>query len=63
MSKEIWDAYDKDSNQLGFDLFRDESIQKGVYHIAVEIYIITENNEVLITQRHSNKPWALKNGK
>lgn len=60
MSKEIWDAYDKDGNKLGFDQYRDEPIPEGVYHIVVEIYTITENNEVLITQRHSNKSWALK---
>lgn len=60
MSREIWDAYDKDGNKLGFDQYRDEPIPEGVYHIVVEIYTITENNEVLITQRHPNKPWALK---
>lgn len=60
MSREIWDAYDKDDNKLGFDQFRDEPIPEGVYHIVVEIYTVTENNEVLITQRHQNKPWALK---
>ena len=60
MKKEIWDAYDKDGNKLGFDLFRDEPIPKGVYHIVVEIYTVAEDNEVLITWRHQNKPWALK---
>jgi 8-oxo-dGTP diphosphatase len=45
---------------LGFDQFRDELIPEDVYHIVVEIYTVTENNEVLITQRHQNKPWALK---
>jgi mutator protein MutT len=60
MAREIWDAYDKDGNKLGFDQYRDEPIPEGVYHIVVEIYAITENNEVLITQRHKNKPWALK---
>lgn len=60
MAREIWDAYDKDGNKLGFDHFRDEPIPGGVYHIVVEIYTITEKNEVLITQRHQNKPWPLK---
>lgn len=60
MAREIWDAYDKEGNKLGFDQFRDEPIPEGVYHIVVEIYTIAENNEVLITQRHQNKPWALK---
>lgn len=60
MAREVWDAYDKDGNKLGFDLFRDEPIPEGVYHIVVEIYTITESNEVLVTQRHKNKLFALK---
>ena len=60
MEREIWDAYDKYGNKLEFDQFRDEPIPEGVYHIVVEIYTVTEDNEILITQRHQNKPWALK---
>lgn len=60
MPREIWDAYDKDGNMLGFNLYRDEPIPEGVYHIVVEIYTITENKEILITQRHPSKPFALK---
>jgi len=60
MSREIWDAYDEGGKKLGFNQFRDEPIPGGVYHIVVEIYTVTENSEVLITQRHQNKPWALK---
>lgn len=60
VKKEIWDAYDKNSNKLGFIQFRDKPISEGVYHIVVDIYAVTENNEILITQRHPNKPWALK---
>ena len=60
MASEIWDAYDKDCNKLGFDQFRGEPISKGVYHIVVEIYTVTKDNEVLITQRHQNKALALK---
>jgi 8-oxo-dGTP diphosphatase len=60
MKREVWDAYDQDGNKLGFDLFRGEPIPLDTYHIVVEVYTVTENNEVLITQRHQNKPWALK---
>lgn len=66
MTKEIWDAYDKDGNKLGFDIIRGEDIPEGAYHIIVEIYTITENNEVLITQRHKNKrrplDWEVTSG-
>lgn len=60
MTREIWDAYDRDGNKLGFDHFRGDPFPIGVYHIVVEIYTITENNEVLITKRHQDKQWALK---
>lgn len=60
MAREVWDGYDKDGNKLGIDQFRDEPLPEGVYHIVVEIYTVTENNEILITQRHKDKPWALK---
>lgn len=60
MTKEIWDAYDIDGNKLGFDLFRGEDIPEAAYHIIVEIYSITENNEVLITKRHESKSRPLE---
>ncbi len=60
MTKEIWDAYDREGNKLGFDLVRDETVPEGVFHIVVEIYTITDKKEVLITQRHEDKGWGLK---
>lgn len=60
MAKEIWDAYDKDGNLLGFDLVRGEKFPNGVYHMVAEIYTITNDNEVLLTKRNPNKPWGLK---
>lgn len=58
--REIWDAYDVGGDKLGFDLYRDEPVPENVYHIVVEIYVITKNNRVLITQRHPNKSYPLK---
>ena len=60
MSKEVWDAYNKRGNKLGFDLYRGEKIPEDTYHIIVEVYVFTNEKEVLITQRHPNKPWGLK---
>jgi len=60
MRTEIWDAYDKHGNKLGFDLYRDHPIPNGVYHFVVEIYAVTEQKEILITQRHPDKSWGLK---
>ncbi len=58
--REIWDAYDSKGEKLGFDLYRDEPVPENVYHIVVEIYVITKNNRVLITQRHPDKSYPLK---
>ena len=58
--REIWDAYDMNGNKLGFDLYRDEPVTENVYHIVVEIYVFTKNNNVLITQRHPDKSYPLK---
>lgn len=60
--REIWDAYDSNGDKLGYDLYRDESfsIPEGVYHIVAEVYTITRDKEVLVTQRHPDKPWPLK---
>ena len=60
--REIWDAYGSNGNKLGYDLYRDESslIPEGVYHIVAEVYTITRDKEVLVTQRHPDKPWPLK---
>ncbi len=58
--REIWDAYDMRGNKLGFDLYRDEPVPENIYHIVVEIYVITKNNRILITQRHPDKSYPLK---
>lgn len=52
---EVWDAYDVDGNKLGFDLYRGEPIPKGVYHMVVVIYVMSEDGKILITQRDEGK--------
>lgn len=58
MAKELWDAYDKEGNPMGFDLVRYEPIPKGAYHLVVEILAVTTDGQVLITQRHPDKLWG-----
>lgn len=58
--REIWDAYDVGCDKLGFDIYRDEPAHENVYHTVVEIYVITKNNRVLITQRRPDKSYPLK---
>jgi 8-oxo-dGTP pyrophosphatase MutT (NUDIX family) len=52
---EIFDAYDKNGNALGYELIRGETIPIGVYHKIVQIYTIDEKGRILITQRHPMK--------
>lgn len=58
MSKELWDARDRDGNLLGFDVLRDGPILENVWHLVAEILPVTTDGRVLITQRHPGKPYG-----
>lgn len=58
MARELWDACDRAGNLLGFDLVRGEPVPEGVYHLVVEIFAMTTDGRVLITQRHPDKLWG-----
>lgn len=54
---EIWDLYDEHHNLLGKTHTRGKPItQKGEYHLVVDIITTNSRGELLITQRHPNKP-------
>lgn len=59
MAKELWDAYDREGNLLGYDLVRGEPVPEGVYHLVVEIYPVTRDGRILVTRRHPDKTWGL----
>lgn len=59
MARELWDAYDREGRPLGFPVVRGEPLPDGVYHLVVEIYSVTHDGRVLVTQRHPDKPWGL----
>lgn len=59
MAKELWDAYDREGRPLGFDVVRGEPLPEGVCHLVVEIYSVTHDGRVLVTQRHPDKHWGL----
>lgn len=48
---EYWDIYDIDGNKTGRLHERGVTILPGDYHICVEVWIINENNELLIQKR------------
>lgn len=52
---EIWDAYDKDSNKLGFDIIRGKERIAGVYHLVVEALIKHVDGSFLLVQRSHSK--------
>lgn len=62
--REVWDAVDADGHKLGFDLYRDEwntpRCPKDAYHQVVQIIVVTQQHEVLVTQRDPHKPFGLK---
>lgn len=58
MAKELWDAYDREGNPLGFDLVRGEPLPEGVYHLVAEVLSVTNDGRVLITKRHPDKAWG-----
>lgn len=55
MRRELWDAYDREGNLLGFDLVRGEPCPDDVYHLVAEVYAVTHDGRILVTQRHPDK--------
>ena len=56
---EYWDLYNKDKRKLNKIHLRGEEISNGEYHILVNIWIINDKNQILLTQRHPDKYWPL----
>jgi isopentenyldiphosphate isomerase len=59
---EYWDLYTKERIKLDKIHLRDGSqrISPGEYHIVVNAWIINDQNQLLISQRHSKKTYPLK---
>ena len=58
MAKELWDAYDREGNLLGFDLVRGEPLPEGAYHLVAEVLAVANDGRVLLTRRHPDKRWG-----
>lgn len=56
---ELWDAVNQSGHPLGFDLVRGQAIPDGVYHHIVEIFTVTDRQNILVTQRHPDNPYGL----
>lgn len=55
---EFWDLYDINKNKLGRLHKRGLPLNNGEYHLAVEIWVKNNNDQILLTQRHPDKPWG-----
>ncbi len=53
--QEIWDAYDRDGNKLGFDLVRGQRVPSGVYHLVAEALVRHVDGDFLLMKRSSQK--------
>lgn len=59
---EVWELVDLNENKTGVMLERGTGIPipRGMYHMAVDIWIKGKDGKILLTQRHPDKPWGLK---
>ena len=57
---EYWDLYDINKNKLNKIHLRGKELTPGEYFLAVNIWIINDKKEIILTQRHPDKIWPLK---
>jgi 8-oxo-dGTP diphosphatase len=59
---EYWDLYNEEREKLNKKHLRSNTniLNPGEYHIVVNIWIINDQNKIIITQRHPQKEWPLK---
>lgn len=57
---ELWDLYDRNRIPLGRTHIRGEKLGKGEFHIVVNILSVNGDGKILITKRHSDKPFGGK---
>ncbi|MGO1044131.1 NUDIX domain-containing protein [Clostridioides difficile] len=64
---ELWDLYNADGIKTGNVIERDNPIEEGYYHLAVEVWIVDSNSQILIQKRSENKKtlpniWGMTTG-
>lgn len=56
--QELWDLYDEKRNPLHMTHIRGTRMKRGTYHVAVGIWTVNDNQEILITLRaHEKADW------
>lgn len=64
---ELWDLYDESGKSTGYVIERGQQVPSGYYHLAVDIWIVNDFNELLIQKRSKTKRirpniWAATGG-
>lgn len=54
---ELWDIYDKNRNKTGKLHARGNTLAEGEYHLVIHVWIMNSNGQVLISKRHTDKPF------
>ena len=52
---ELWDLYDADEKPLDRTHRRGEPMERGTYHLGVDIWVITSDGRILLTLRSMEK--------
>lgn len=56
---ELWDLYNEKREKTGETLLRGMPVPPNRYHLVVSVWIVNEQGEYLLSQRHSNKQYPL----
>lgn len=57
---EKWDLYDQNKNMLERKAIRGEKLNKGEFHLVVNVWIENERKELLVSQRAANRSYPLQ---
>lgn len=52
---EKWDLYNAKREKSGITVCRGEIIPKGLYHLSVSVWIVNQQGQYLLSQRHIRK--------
>lgn len=52
---EVWDLYNKERKPLDKIISRGNKIPKGEYHVIIEVWVINNQNQILLTLRDPGK--------
>ena len=56
---EKWDLYNAKREKSGITVCRGEIIPKGLYHLSVSAWIVNQQGQYLLSQRHPKKQYPL----